>query len=517
MTGQRLGQWELGAELPPPPGGGAAYHARSTTDPGRAAAVIILPAAPSATLAKFPAEMLGLKRLDHPNIVAYFDAGVADGRPWYAVEWVDGIDAANLLKTRPKAPGQPGLAWADDVLRIAVQVARALKHGHHRSLLHRALTPTHLLVTPAGIVKVAGFGLTKVRPVPVADLPPDPWGVAGFLAPEQFTGRPFTRKSDLYALGGVLYALTTGRPPFPAASIAEFLHKHCYTLPDRPAAFVPDVPPDLDELICTLLAKDPNRRPGSAAAVIEALDQIRGRVERKGRKIAWPADPGDQSGPLPALPEAVEAAAHVRRPLLSRPLVVGPLFALVVAAGAGLALRPRPSADELFAQARPLIDSTDPADWDKALTDYLDPLADRHPGEYAAEIAAVKQRAADRRELRRALADGAKVRPGSAAERLYLRGLRLAQAGDWPAARRVWAAVGTVFGPVPAEERWVKLAAAAIAATDTNPGSTIDPATLAAALAAHAGTPGEAAMKAILRDLYRDDPAALAIINGPPR
>ena len=513
MTGQRVGQWELGAALPDPAGGGAAFRATSAADPGRVAAVTILPALPPPALARFPADMLSLKRLGHPNVVEYYDAGVHDGRPWFAAEFVDGTDAATLVKARPKTAGQPGLAWADDVLRIAVQAARALKHGHHRSLLHRALTPAHLVVTADGVVKVAAFGLAKVVPVPVADLPPDPWGVAGFLAPEQFNGRPLTRKSDLYALGGVLYALTTGRPPFPATTIAEFLHKHCYTLPDRPAAFAPDLPPDLDELICALLQKDPNRRPGSAAAVIAVLDQIRGRVERKGRKIVWPADPGDQSGPLPVLSAAVEAD-RARRPVLARPLVVVPLFGLVLAVGVGLLFRPRPSADELFTQARPLIESADPADWDRALADYLDPLADRYPGRFAAEIAAVKQRAADRRELRRALADGAKVKPGSAAERLYVRGLRLAQAGDPAAARRVWAAVGTVFGPVPGEQRWVTLAAAATQATADAVPPDPDYTALKAALAAHGGTPHEAAVRATLCDLYRDDPAALSVIGG---
>lgn len=520
MTGQRVGQWVLGSELGRGPAG-VVYRAESAADAGRAAAVKLFthPAALAPNVvAKFPADFLGLKRLSHPNIVEYYDAGVHDGRPWFAAELITGTDAGALVKAHVKKPGEPGLAWADDVLRIAAQAARALKHGHHRSLLHRSLKPSNLLVTPDGVVKLSDFGMAKLVPVPVADLPVDPWGTAGFLAPEQFTGKPLTRKSDLYALGGVVYALVAGRPPFPAASIAEFVHKHCYTLPDRPASFAPGIPAGLDDLICLLLAKDPNRRPASPAAVIEELEQIRGRVERKGHRIAWPADPGDGSGPLPALTEAAaprDESPGRDRPLMARPAVVLPLCALLVAAAAALYFRPRPTADELYLAAVPLVASADPADWDRA-AEYLDPLAERFPDAYPAGVAAARIELQDKRQLRRALDQAARARPGSPAEFAYVRGLKLAEAGDVGAARREWATVAQVFGPVEAERRWVLLAEAALTATaDAGPGGRRYD-TIPAALAAHAGTPAAADVRAALEELYRDDPAGLAVIRETP-
>ncbi len=520
MTGQRIGQWILGAELGRGPAG-VVYRAVWAIDAGRTAAVKLYshPAALAPdVVATFPADFLALKRLGHPNIVEYYDAGVHDGRPWFAAELVEGTDGGALLKAHVKKPGEPGLAWADDVLRIAVQVARALKHGHHRSLLHRSLKPSNLLVTPDGVVKVSDYGMTKLIAVPVADLPADPWGTAGFLAPEQYTGKPLTRKSDLYSLGGVLYALVAGRPPFPAASIAEFVHKHCYTLPDRPASFAPDIPADLDDLICLLLAKDPNRRPASPAAVMDELDQIRGKVERKGHRIAWPADPGDQSGPLPALTEdaAPRAESSQRdRPLMSRPAVVLPMFALVVAAAAVLYFRPRPTADDLYAAAKPLVASNDPADWDRA-ADNLDPLATRFPDAYRAEVAAARADLQDKRQLRRALDQAGRARPATPAEYAYTRGLKLAEAGDLAGARRMWETVGRVFMPVEAEKRWVLLAAAALTASADAPPPRCGYDTITAALAAHAGTPAAAGVRATLEDLYRDDPAGLAVIRGTP-
>ncbi len=272
MTGQRVGNWVLGEELGRGPHG-VVYKAHAADDPSRLAAVKVLhpdPARGPDFLVKFPAEMLAFHRLNHPNIVKYYDAGVlSGGSPWYAAEFVDGADAATLLKSRPKKPEEPGLNWKDEVIPAAVQAARALKHGHHRSILHRNLKPSNVLIARDGTVKLADFGVAKVFGESPLTLPPDPLGTAGFLAPEHFTGKPLTRRSDLYALGGVLYTLLTGRPPFTAATTAEFLHKHCYTLPDRPAHFVRDLPPDLDDLVCGLLAKDPARRPASPAAVLE--------------------------------------------------------------------------------------------------------------------------------------------------------------------------------------------------------------------------------------------------------
>ncbi len=528
MTGQRVGNWVLGEELGRGPNG-VVYKAAAIDNDGRLAAVKVLHADPARGadfLAKFPAEMLAFHRLHHPNVVEFYDAGVANSRAWYATEYVEGTDCAALLKARAKKVDEPGLSWKDEVLSIAVQAARALKHGHHRSILHRDLKPSNLIVTPTGVLKVSDFGVAKLfHPSPLA-LPADPMGTAGFLAPEHFNGKPLTRRSDLYALGGVLYTLLAGRPPFTAATTAEFLHKHCYTLPDRPALFVPDLPSDLDDLVCALLAKDPARRPGTAAAVVEWLDQVRGKVERKGKSVPWPADPGDASGPMPALKDDAAGPddAEDARPLMSRPLVVIPAFLLVV----GLILLgifwPRPSAEEMIEQARTLLKSDDPADWDRAWDDYLEPLSDRYPDSYADEVAAAKAKIADRRQLRKAIEQGAKLPARSEAERLYARGLALAQAGDLAGARQTWEQLARGFGGLEGEARWVKLAEAGLTELGRAPaGRQPDRAGLQAALerarkqkADGKATEAAAALDA-LEQLYRDDPGALEQVRAAKR
>ena len=207
---------------------------------------------------------------------------------------------------------------------------------------------------------------------------------------------------------------------------------------------------------------------------------------------------------------------------MRRPLVVIPLFLLVLAAMVLPFAWPSKSADELFAAAEPLLASENPDDWEVAVEQYLDPLARKYPGRYAEEIAEARTKVRDRRELKRSLTEGAKVELSSDAERAYLRGLRLAQAGDPHAARREWEALVAGFGPVASQTRqtrWVELAKAGLVALDRpeNRGNRAPPdrAALEAALA-HAKTldaAGKAAVLRALEELARDDPAALELIR----
>jgi hypothetical protein len=522
MIGARVGNWYLEAEIGRGPHG-AVYRARGFDDPDRRAAVKVLtdPAARDPAFAqRFPAEMLTLQRLDHPNVARAFDSGTHGGLPYFATELVEGTDGVKLLE----AGRRP---WPE-VLSVAVQVARALKHGHNRNVLHRDLKPAHVMVTADGTVKVLGFGLARVIPPALAATPVI--GTAAYLPPETASGKPPTRRSDFYSLGGVLYTLLTGRPPFTAATLVELTHRQCYALPERPGMLVRNLPPEFDEFVCTLIDKNPSRRPATAQNLLDELERLRGKLERKGEKLVWPAKLVPDTAEMAALPSNLggsdgedEGEEEDARPLLRRPAVVVPLFALVVAAIVAVFAWPRPGPDELWAAAAPLVESDDPADWDRAWDDYLDPLERRYPGQHAAEVAAAKTRIRDRKELRKALTDGSKVDYGSDAERAYQRGLRLAQLGDTEAARRTWRAVVAVYGAVESERRWVDLARAGLAALDqpaNRPRGTTDRAAFEAALA-HArrlAADGKAAAAAAafhaLEELFRDDPGALEQIRS---
>ena len=521
MIGARVGNWYVDAELGRGPGG-VVYRARDYHDPDRTAAVKVLTgvsARDPGFLQRFPAEMLALQRLDHPNVARFFDCGTHGGVAFFACELVEGTDGGTLLE----AGRRP---WRE-VLSVAVQAVRALKHGHNRNLLHRDLKPAHFILTRDGTLKLLGFGLARVVP-PELDAG-RVLGSAAYLPPETTSGKAPTRRSDFYSLGGVLYTLLTGRPPFAAPTLVELTHKQCYALPERPGMLVRDLPPELDEFVCGLLEKNPGRRPASAQNLLDELERIRGKLERKGEKLDWPAKLVPDTAEMAALPASLAGPAKEvtdepgRRPLLKRPAVVVPLFLLALLAVVLPFAWPRPSAEELWNAAAPLVESDNPTDWDRAWTDYLDPLERRYPERFQNEVAAAKARIRDRKELRRIVAEGAKLEPRSDAERGYLRGLRLAQAGDAAGAREAWRAVATAFGPVESESRWVKLSQLGFAVLD-QPGShpphatdrrAFDEALAAAKLLAASGRAAEAeAVFRALEELCRDDVDALAAVRA---
>jgi serine/threonine protein kinase len=515
MIGARVGNWFVESEIGRGPLG-IVYAARGYDDDRRAAVKVLTESIVRdlAFVQRFPGEMLALQRLDYPNIAKYYDSGIHSGLAFVASELIEGIDCSKVLE----AGRRP---WRE-VLSIAVQAARALKHGHNRNLLHRDLKPSNFMLMPDGTLKLLGFGFAKIAASPLTATPI--LGTAAYLPPEAASGKAPTRRSDFYSLGGVLYTLLTGRPPFTAATVVELTHKQCYSLPERPGMIVPDLPAEFDEFVCSLLSKDPSRRPSTAQAMLDELERIRGKLERKGESLDWPAklkpDTAEMAALPPSLggfgPEPEEAA--LPRPWLKRPWFVGSLLLLAVLAIVVSFTWSGKSADELWSAAEPLVNSDDPANWDKAWDDYLDPLSRKYPDRYADEVAAAKTRIRDRKELLRAVAEGAKPDMRSEAERGYLRGLRLAQAGDGAAARKTWQAVVTAFDSVSSESRWVGLARAGLTALDRHPRASVphDRSAFEAAMR-HAKTlPAAERQSAFhaLEELAHDEPALLEMIKA---
>jgi eukaryotic-like serine/threonine-protein kinase len=525
MTGQRLGDWFLGNEIGIGPV--AKVYAATSSEPGRCAVVKVFhhpELQRPEFLARFPAEVLALHRLNHVNIGKYYEAGVHDGRAWLALEALEGVDVVTQLRRSAK-PGEPGLSWNEEVLNIAVQVARALKHGHHRSVLHRDLKPSNLFLAEDGTVQLADFGLAKYLPVPVTSLPAEPFGTLGYLAPEHFNGKPVTRKSDMYSLGCLLYTLTTGRPPYTGTTVAEFTRKHCYTLPDRPALVVPDIPQELDELICALLAKDPNRRPQSAALVLEDLQQIRAKAERRGIKVNWPSDAPDTAAEIDLYSLTPTSSTdnldpEPSRSLMSRPTVIVPLCLGFLAVVLALLFWPKPSAQELRDEATKLMQSGDPDDWDRAWADYWQPLQENYPDEFREEVLGAKHKIEDARELRQTLLQAKRGTPNTEAERGYRAGLKLLELGEPALARRAWGNVVTVYGSIVGEERWVRAARKALEETAKLPPPTgRDRTSLETALnrwrkLRKEGKLEEAkSYREALEEFYRDEPAVLQLLR----
>ena len=460
MDGTRVGDWTLVA-APAPAGRGHAAPARHAD--GRSGDLTLFD--PAARLDRL--DLAGLRKLDHPNVVRLLDAGTHEGRPFLVAERTDGTD----YEARLRAGDRPG--WAE-VLDAALQIVAGLHHGHRRGLLHGDLRPGNVARAADGTIRLRRFGWFNLFPDDAPALPAAPLDSASFLPPEVAQGKPPGKRSDFYALGGTLYALLAGRPPFRADAVAELIRKHCYAVPDRPAHFVTDLPDDLDALVMKLLEKQASQRPGSGQLLIAELERIRGDLERRGRLARGSArtvvveeglPPG--AGAEPLVPRA--NPSRVLRnyaPLLQ---LLG-LTAVVVAIVLAFGRSGGPTPDDRFAAAEPLLKSDDPADWERAWAEHLQPLAEEHPDYRPEEVRTARHLADAAAELKRArLAEAAaKARPE--AERRFQAGLALLKAGDRPAARRAWQDLADAAGVPPADRPWVVLARAALDRYRIDPG-----------------------------------------------
>lgn len=276
MIGDRLGKWVIFKELGRG-GMGRVYLAQEEIG-GRQAALKILAAELAQDvgfLHRFQREIETLSQLDHPGIVRFYESGFENGQYFYAMEYVEGQNLEDILMEQRRLPWQ-------EVLDIALQLCPALKHAHDHGVIHRDIKLPNVLRTPDGKIKLTDFGIAKVFATNHLTATGGIVGTAEFLSPEQAAGKPVSKRSDLYSLGVLLYTLLTGRTPFEGNTFLELLHKHRYAQFDPPHQIVEDVPYEIDEIVCQLLAKDPAERPADCLVLAKQLDAVRRKLERKG-------------------------------------------------------------------------------------------------------------------------------------------------------------------------------------------------------------------------------------------
>ncbi len=262
---------------------------------------------------RFATEIETLKSLRHPGIVRLLAFGEDDGQPYFAMELVRGRSLEQLLREGRR------FTWRETVA-VALDVTRALKAAHDHGVVHRDLKPANLLFAndPAAEppVKLADFGIARLFGDAGQTLAGTVVGTAEYMAPEQAAGKPADHRADLYALGLVMFAMLAGRPPFRGGPARGVIERQRHEAPPRIAASVPEVPPELDELIDRLLSKDPARRPSSALALGRLLTAI--------QSIHPPGETAlDAPGSTAADASAVDLLADtIGRPATSAPAVI---------------------------------------------------------------------------------------------------------------------------------------------------------------------------------------------------
>ena len=277
--GTRLGPYEIQGPLGK--GGMGEVYRATDTRLDRTLAVKVLPpdlAADPARKARFDREARAVASLNHPHICDLHDIGHDRGIDFLVLEY---LEAPTLAERLLKGP-LPLLA----ILNHAIELADALDHAHRHGVVHRDLKPTNIMLTKSG-VKVLDFGLANLRTVDSLTAVETVAGEHGpltsanavlgtlqYMAPEQLAGGEADARTDIFALGAVVYEMATGQRPFDAATRAATIGAILHTEPPRMATLQPAIPPDLDRVIARCLAKDPEYRWQTARDLMLELKSI---------------------------------------------------------------------------------------------------------------------------------------------------------------------------------------------------------------------------------------------------
>jgi class 3 adenylate cyclase/DNA polymerase III delta prime subunit len=206
---------------------------------------------------------------DHPNVVTVFDIGDEDGAIFLVSEYMAGGDVEGLL-----AAADGGRLAFRDAMRIGAEICRALEHAHSNDIVHRDLKPGNIWLRQDGSAALGDFGLALFEHRTRITQEGMMVGTVAYMPPEQALGRKPDARSDLYALGATLYEMVAGSPPFAGDDAVAIISQHINTPPVAPSWHNADVPKPLDDLILSLLSKDPSQRPADAAAVRAGLEAI---------------------------------------------------------------------------------------------------------------------------------------------------------------------------------------------------------------------------------------------------
>ncbi len=283
--GTQIGRFQIEERL----GSSFVYRARDVRS-GILVALKILPAwrRSEETLARFKRELQVETQIHHPAIATFVDAGLdyttdpelvgsaGDQRggakvAYFAREFIDGTPLDEAITQRPLS-----IAAA---LNVAIQVARGLVALHERGVVHRNLNPRNLVLDRHLDVKMVDFGMVKIlqseaqKTARFETSTGHAIGTAGYMAPEQVRGGAIDGRTDLFALGVVLYQLVSQRRPFPTDNLLDYFHALNHADPPLLRDLVPEAPSELDGIVRRLLAKDPSQRYQNARAVVPDLER----------------------------------------------------------------------------------------------------------------------------------------------------------------------------------------------------------------------------------------------------
>lgn len=224
---------------------------------------IMLPYVDNTTRQRFQREALAAAKLNHTNIMAIYDVGEEDQRPYLIVEYIEGQPLYSFIPSSPEITAEFGR-----------QICLALDYAHRQQLVHRDIKPANIHITPSGQVKLMDFGLAITDKTKRLTATGRIIGTPAYLSPEQAQGLPLNNRTDIYSTGVVLYELVTGVLPFDADDIGVLLLQQVKKDPRPPSDLVSDIPLALEQAILKALAKHPEARFETAGAMAAALAAV---------------------------------------------------------------------------------------------------------------------------------------------------------------------------------------------------------------------------------------------------
>lgn len=218
---------------------------------------------------RFAREAQAAQKLNHPGIVKVYEYGTFHGRPFIVMELLTGKSLRYYVRAYRPSP--------EKILLLTAELCDALYHAHSRGIIHRDLKPDNIFVNHLGHIKVLDFGLAKISFA--ADLTAltksgTALGTCTYMSPEQAQGKEADLRSDLYAVGVILYEIFCGITPFSAEDAAAILRMQVYDKAQRPTSVDPHLPIEIEQIIMWLMNKNPKYRPNSALVLKEKLIQV---------------------------------------------------------------------------------------------------------------------------------------------------------------------------------------------------------------------------------------------------